>query len=95
MCIALIGGMDQLGRCYLMEAERVGISLKVFNGPEARLTSRMGKVDGMVIFTNKVSHRARREAMATAILDRLLHRCHVLAIKGRSYRLKELEKLLK
>jgi DNA replication protein DnaC len=35
------------------------------------------------------------EVMATAILDRLLHRCHVLAIKGRSYRLKELEKLLK
>jgi len=35
------------------------------------------------------------EVMATAILYRLLHRCHVLAIKGRSYRLKELEKLLK
>ena len=35
------------------------------------------------------------EMLATAILDRLLHRCHVLAIKGRSYRLKELEKLLK
>jgi DNA replication protein DnaC len=35
------------------------------------------------------------EVMATAILDRLLHRCHVIGIKGRSYRLKELEKLLK
>lgn len=35
------------------------------------------------------------EAMATALLDRLLHHCHVLNIKGRSYRLKELEKLLK
>lgn len=35
------------------------------------------------------------EVMATAILDRLLHRCHVLNIRGRSYRLKELEKLLK
>ena len=35
------------------------------------------------------------EVMATAILDRLLHHCHVLNIKGRSYRLKELERLLK
>ena len=35
------------------------------------------------------------EVMATAILDRLLHRCHVLPIKGRSYRLRELEKLMK
>jgi hypothetical protein len=43
MCIALIGGMDRLERCYVMEAERVGISLKVFNGQGARLTSRMGK----------------------------------------------------
>ena len=35
------------------------------------------------------------EVMATAILDRLLHRCHVLAIRGRSYRLRDLEKLMK
>lgn len=35
------------------------------------------------------------EVMATALLDRLLHHSHVLNIKGRSYRLKELEKLLK
>lgn len=31
------------------------------------------------------------EVLATAILDRLLHHSHVLNIKGRSYRLKELE----
>ncbi len=31
------------------------------------------------------------EALATAILDRLLHRSHVLNIRGRSYRLRELE----
>jgi DNA replication protein DnaC len=32
------------------------------------------------------------EVLATAILDRLLHHSHVLNIKGRSYRLKELER---
>lgn len=32
------------------------------------------------------------EVLATAILDRLLHRSHVLDIKGRSYRLRDLER---
>jgi len=32
---------------------------------------------------------------AAAILDRLLHRCHVINIKGRSYRLKEMQTLFK
>ena len=31
------------------------------------------------------------EVLATAILDRLLHRAHVLNIKGRSRRLRDLE----
>jgi DNA replication protein DnaC len=32
------------------------------------------------------------EVLATAILDRLLHRSHVLDIKGRSYRLRDLDR---
>ncbi len=32
------------------------------------------------------------DALATAILDRLLHHCHVVRIDGRSYRLREMEK---
>ena len=35
------------------------------------------------------------EVMVTALLDRLLHRCHVFNIKGKSYRLRELEGSLK
>ena len=35
------------------------------------------------------------EVLAAAILDRLLHRAHVLNIKGRSYRLRDLEDALK
>jgi DNA replication protein DnaC len=35
------------------------------------------------------------EALAAAILDRLLHKSVVLNVRGRSYRLQELEKLLK
>jgi hypothetical protein len=32
------------------------------------------------------------EVLATAIRDRQLHRCHVLTISGRSYRLGEIER---
>jgi DNA replication protein DnaC len=35
------------------------------------------------------------EVMTAALLDRLLHRCHVFNIKGRSYRLRELDRALK
>jgi DNA replication protein DnaC len=31
------------------------------------------------------------EIMVTALLDRLLHRCHVFNVRGRSYRLRDLE----
>jgi DNA replication protein DnaC len=49
-----------------------------------------------VITTNKSVKEwpevlAGDEVMTAALLDRLLHRCHVLNIKGRSYRLRELE----
>ncbi|MGC9452826.1 MAG: ATP-binding protein [Oceanipulchritudo sp.] len=35
------------------------------------------------------------EAMTAAILDRLLHKCAALNIRGRSYRLQDLERMLK
>jgi DNA replication protein DnaC len=34
------------------------------------------------------------EVLATAVLDRLLHRANVMNIKGRSYRLRDLEQAL-
>ena len=54
----------------------------------------------MIITTNKGIRDwpellAGDEVLATAILDRLLHRAHVLNIKGRSYRLRDLEDTLK
>lgn len=38
---------------------------------------------------------AGHEILTAAILDRLLHRVHILPIEGRSYRLRELDGLLK
>ncbi|MDA8121530.1 MAG: DUF2325 domain-containing protein [Deltaproteobacteria bacterium] len=66
MCVGLIGGMDRLGKHYAAEAKQRGILLKVFNVPEASMAAKIRGVDALVIFTNKVSHRARREAVHVA-----------------------------
>lgn len=66
MSIALIGGMDRLERHYISEAAKFGINLRVFNGPETGLNAKIENVDAVVIFTGKVSHRAKKEAMNMA-----------------------------
>jgi len=65
-----------------------------------RLVSHRYQRGSTVITTNKAIKDwpeilAGHAVMATALLDRLLHKCHVLSLRGRSYRLKELEKMLK
>lgn len=62
-----------------------------------RLVSHRYERGSILITTNKgikdwPDLLAGDEILATAILDRLLHRSHVLNIKGRSYRLRELER---
>jgi DNA replication protein DnaC len=64
-----------------------------------RLVSHRYEKGAILITTNKGIEAwpevlAGDEVMATAILDRLLHHSHVLNIKGRSYRLRELETAL-
>lgn len=66
MCIALIGGMDRLERHYREEAERVGITLQVFSRSQTNIAAKLRKADAIVIFTNKVSHRVKLEAMQVA-----------------------------
>ena len=65
-----------------------------------RLVSQRYQKGSTLITTNKAVKDwpdvfAGDEIMVTALLDRLLHRCHVFNIKGRSYRLRELEMQIK
>jgi hypothetical protein len=85
MSIALIGGMDRLERHYITEAENLGISLKVFTKSESGLTSKIKNMDMIVIFTNKVSHRARKEVL-TATKSRnipvfMYHSCGICTLR--------------
>ena len=62
------------------------------------VTYRYGR--GSILITTNKSVRewsellAGDEVLTTAILNRLLHKAHVLNIKGRSYRLRDLEQAL-
>lgn len=62
----VVGGMGRLERHYVEEAGKCGVSLKVFNECPARLFARIGNAGGLILLTNKVSHRARREALNAA-----------------------------
>lgn len=64
--VVLIGGMGRLERHYSTEAGNHGVALKMFNECPAGLSSRIGNARALILFTNKVSHRARREAMNAA-----------------------------
>jgi hypothetical protein len=64
MCIAVLGGMDRLQPYYLEEAEKLGVEVKLFAGARNGMSAKLKNVDALVIFTNKISHSARRQAVS-------------------------------
>jgi len=86
MCIALIGGMDRLERHYIEEAGKLGIDLKVFTRQEANIGSKIRNADAMLIFTNKVSHKVKaqaiKEAKAKGIPVHMQHSCGVCTLRN-------------
>ncbi len=85
MCIALIGGMDRLEREYINEAGKYGIFLKVFTKPAVAIQSKIKNVDAVIIFTNKVSHMARKEVMSAAKARKIpvfmYHSCGICTLR--------------
>lgn len=85
MCAALVGGMDRLKRDYMNEARKNGVKLKCYTGKERKISGSLGKVDFVVLFTNKVSHKARKDVLAalrgsdTPIIMR--HSCGVSSLR--------------
>jgi len=66
MCIVLIGGMARLEPQYLKEAKRCGMELQIFSEPTKDIGAKLKHADAVVIFTNMVSHNARRDAVKAA-----------------------------
>lgn len=66
MSIVLVGGMDRLADKYQLEAKRCGMDLRIFSQSEQKMSTSIKGADAVVIFTNKISHHARNEAVGAA-----------------------------
>ncbi|BAV92288.1 DUF2325 domain-containing protein [Candidatus Desulfovibrio trichonymphae] len=86
MSFTLIGGMDRLRQKYIAAAKQDGHTLKCFSRNEHNLTDKIGYPDALIVFTNKVSHEAKRKAVQLAnarnIPVRLVHSCGVSSLKA-------------
>lgn len=86
MCATLVGGMDRLHKDYKMTAKRSGVKLKTFTGKERNMRAMMGTPDLIIIFTDKVSHKARnlaiQHAKAKDIPVAQVHSCGVSSLKN-------------
>ncbi|HLA48748.1 MAG: hypothetical protein A2W77_05425 [Nitrospinae bacterium RIFCSPLOWO2_12_39_16] len=64
MCVALIGGMDRLKREYERTADGYDIDLRHFARGCPSFEKRLNGMDTIIIFTNRISHDARKVAIA-------------------------------
>jgi len=54
MSIIVVRGMDRFERHY-MRTEKRGIDLRMFSKASSGIASKIGKVDAVVVFTNRYS----------------------------------------
>lgn len=67
MTIAIIGGMDRLKGHYMdLADDHDDVSIRVFSQFKPKFGARIADVDGVVLFTNLVSHQAAREVYRLA-----------------------------
>lgn len=85
MSVTLIGGMDRLKAEYMSTARALGHDLKCISRNERNFLAKIGNPDELIVFTNKVSHEARRKAQQAArsrnIPIRLVHSCGVSSLR--------------
>lgn len=86
MCVTLVGGMDRLKSEYISAARQAGHQLKCVSRNEANFQEKIGNPDTLVVFTNKISHEAKRKAMEAArsqgIPIHFLHSCGVSSLRA-------------
>ncbi len=85
MCVTLVGGMDRLRPEYQAAAEAKGHELKCVGHNERNFANKIGNPDALIIFTNKISHEAKRKAVRFArsrnIPLQLIHSCGVSSLR--------------
>ena len=84
MSVTLIGGMDRLKPEYISTAEALGHN-KCISRNERHFVAKIGNPDALIVFTNKISHEAKRKAQQAArsrnIPIRFVHSCGVSTLR--------------
>ena len=77
--------MDRLEKEYMDAAAAAGHSMRFINRNERNFTQRIGNPDTLIVFTNKISHEAKRKAVQVArakkIPVQLVHSCGVSSLR--------------
>ena len=77
--------MDRLYKDYIAAAKEKGHSLKCISRNERNFTDKIGNPDAMIVFTNKISHEAKRKAVQVArsrnIPLQMVHSCGVSSLR--------------
>lgn len=93
MCVLVVGGMDRLKDDYIKTAECMGVELKVYTKRVGDFRSRIGSIDGIIIFTNKVSHPAKDQIFKFFKKTNkplcMSHSCGICSLKKSLLELKE------
>lgn len=66
MSVVLIGGMTRLESNYIKEAKEFGVDLCIFNEIKNNIEAKIKYAEAVIIFTNKISHKARHNAFTAA-----------------------------
>ena len=85
MCATLIGGMDRLRSQYIQAAKERGWELRCLSKNVRDFSDKIGNPDALIVFTNKVSHEAKRKAVEHArsrdIPLHLIHSCGLSTLR--------------
>lgn len=81
MTVAIIGGLDRLRQHYVKLAEEEDLDIKVFNRYSPGLRNKIAQTDGVILFTNLISHKAAQQVRKLARDNKInlicSHKCSV------------------
>jgi len=85
MTVAIIGGLDRLNQHYPKLAEEENLDIKVFPRYSSGLCKKIAQADGVILFTNLISHKAARHVYRLARENKInlicSHNCSISTVK--------------
>ncbi len=95
MSIVLVGGHDRMHRQYKLLSKEHGHKIKIMTQMKTEFTKRIGNPDGIIVFTNTVSHKMVKHAAEAAKKNNVpMIKCHTSSQNALKTVLEELERMI-